>query len=91
MENNIKVLKQTSKYIEVEIEYNGLPIQIRHYRNNRTKVRFTDAFAQANGYKDRIDFIRKLHAENAVILTGVPDWLEITSDGYRWEMKIMQN
>lgn len=91
MGNNIKVLKQTHKYIECEAEFKGIPLQVRYYRDNRTKVRFTDAFAKANGYKDRIDFIRKHHAENAVILTGVPEWLEITREGYRWEKKIIQN
>lgn len=87
----IKVMKRTSTYIEAEAYYQGYPIQIRYYNNGRTKVRFTDAFAQANGYKDRMDFIRKHHAENAVIITGNPDWLEITPNGYLWEKKIIQN
>lgn len=87
-----KKINNTPEYREQKGYYRGHLIQFRTYNHiNKTEIKFTDDLAQAYGFKDVQELIDNLGIRNEVAIGGVPEWIELTPDGIRWEGKMNVN
>ena len=86
--SNRKVIEETADYTIFEDEFEGKPIIYRYWHNDPTGVdiKFTDAFAQANGYTSAGDMIAQTIGEQGrqvfIAVCGYfPEWVRFNSNG----------
>lgn len=83
-----KVIERTADYTIYQDEYEGKPIIYRAWNNDLSGVdiKFTNAFAQANGYASTDDLIAQTIGEQGkqemVAMCGYfPEWVRYYGDG----------
>lgn len=92
MKPETKIIKETPEYREQEGYYRGNLVQFRVYKHiDKTEIKFTDDLARAYGVKDVQGLIDKLGIRNEVAIGGIPEWIELTPNGIRWEGKMNIN
>lgn len=87
-----KILKETPEYVECQGWFGKELLQCRAYKKERKiEFRFTDAFARSCGAKDLDDLIRTHNLQHEIAIAGLPEWVELTKNGFRWEKKAILN
>ena len=83
-----KVIEETADYTIFEDVFEGKSILFRYWHNDPTGVdiKFTDAFAQANGYTSTGDMIAQTIGEQArqdmIAMCGYfPEWVRFKGNG----------
>ena len=83
-----KVVEETADYTIFEDEFEGKQILFRAWHNDPTGVdiKFTDAFAQANGYASKDDMIAQTIGEQGrqemIAMCGYfPEWVRFNANG----------
>ena len=83
-----KVIEETADYTIFQDEFEGKQILFRAWHNGQTGVdiKFTDAFAQANGYASTGDMIAKTIGEQGrqemIAMCGYfPEWVRYYGSG----------
>lgn len=83
-----KVIERTADYTIYQDEYEGKPIIFRAWNNDLSVVdiKFTDAFARANGYASKDDMIAQTIGvqgkQEMIAMCGYfPKWVRYYGDG----------
>ena len=83
-----KVIEETADYTIFEDEFEGKQILFRSWHNDPSSVeiKFTDEFAQANGYASTDDMIAQTIGEQArqemIAMCGYfPEWVRFKGNG----------
>ena len=83
-----KVIEETADYTIYQDEFEGKPILFRYWHNapNGVDIKFTEAFAQANGYASKDEMIAQTIGEHGrqqmIAMCGYfPDWVRFNDTG----------
>lgn len=83
-----RVIKETGSYTIFEDEFEGKKITFRIWHNDLSgvEIKFTDAFAQANGYASTDEMIAQTIGEQGkqelIAMCGYfPEWMRYNTDG----------
>lgn len=88
----IEIVEQTPVYTIYATEFNGIPQRFRQWHTqDLIEIEFSDAFAFANGYVNRIDMLRKEPEvrRNCALAGGVPDWIAVFNNGFHIKIGVM--
>lgn len=70
-------------YDMYESFYDGERQEFRCWKDGRFDIKFTDEFARANGYKDRITMAKETGVYDylCAFYGGLPDWVHLNGEG----------
>ncbi|KAA6323366.1 hypothetical protein EZS27_027190 [termite gut metagenome] len=78
---DLKVIEENERYTVFEAEFEGTKQRFRRWYNDLIEIQFTDAFAYANGYRNRADMIRRETGMKERLQKScgetIPEWLAI--------------
>ncbi|KAA6339830.1 hypothetical protein EZS27_012256 [termite gut metagenome] len=76
----LKVIEKNDRYTVFEADYEGTKQRFRRWYNDLIEIQFTDAFASANGYRNRADMIRREAGMKETLqkcCDCIPEWIAI--------------
>ncbi|KAA6335658.1 hypothetical protein EZS27_016131 [termite gut metagenome] len=77
---DLQVIEENDRYTVFEADYEGTKQLFRRWYNDLIEIQFTDAFASANGYRNRADMIRQepeMKERLQKCCGCIPEWLAI--------------
>ncbi|KAA6319778.1 hypothetical protein EZS27_030362 [termite gut metagenome] len=77
---DLKIIEKNDLYTVYEAEFEGTKQLFRRWYNDLIEIKFTDAFASANGYRSRVDMIRRepeMKERLQKCCGCIPEWLSI--------------
>lgn len=84
MIEEMNLIETTPEYNVFEGEYDGTK-QIMRFRHDGSlfEIKFTDDFARANGYKNRIAMAKEtgVYEYLCAFYGGLPDWVHLNGEG----------
>lgn len=78
-----KIVSQTDDYFIKEMDFNGIPILFRVWKNYpEVEIRANNNLAKANGFKSIPEMMKEaLGLEDYQRLKVFPEWIKVTEDG----------
>lgn len=84
MNPELKLIDQCTDYDLYESFYEGERQEFRAWKDGRFEIKFTDAFARANGYKSRGDMAAQTGVKETLLAFygTLPEWLSLSNREY---------
>lgn len=89
-----RLIEKTDRYTIYEADYHGITQIFRHWKDDTVEIKFTENFAQANGFKDIQDMLNQNNGMRETLLQAcgqIPEWINIGNDGSFRVKRTMNN